>query len=205
MAKKSKKKSSDLLIEEITGEVKHLKIVSGKIVDGFCHYGYEVLTGVSIGDKINIKGAGRITDDMYDAFTVLNKHLACIDDIFEHSGIEVENIDNFNNHELVALYIVDGIKISGPTEAESIELSGSKSLSCGGRAAFTTPKIALDSLGAYKWYNELKDASDKVRLEIELYREGKKVIEDDEDKPDPKQLNAFHAATNTEDFEDAKL
>jgi hypothetical protein len=201
----AKKKKNDA--PEVEQEKKPLIIIGAKMRDGFCDYKIHILKGPQIGDKVNVTGAGKVTDDMYDAFRVLNRHFACIDDVFQHNGIEVENIDAMENHELTGLYVVDGIKISGPEESESVELMGSKHLSIGGRATFPTPKIAMDQLSGYKWYNELKSAVDTIRKEVELYREGKTIIEENEEVPDPKQIKMFTvtAEESGDDFNAAKL
>lgn len=203
MAKKNKKnqQQEDLL----QPEVKPYNIIAAKIRDSFCDYTYEIAKGVGLGDKHGVKGAGIVTDDLLDAFTALNKHIACIDDIFKHAGVEVSNIDLMKNHEFVGLYAVHGFKITGSTENESVILTGSKHLSCGGRSEFDTPKVALDSLSSYKWWNELKEATDNARLEVEKYREGK-VIFQEEEKADPKQLTiADDMDEETNIFENSQL
>lgn len=185
MAKKSKLKKVE--------EEKPFKIMNATIVDDFCNYGFEIKSGVGIGDKHNVKGNGIIEQDMKDAFEKLNVHLAAIDDVFKHSEIDIDNIDKFHNHELTGDYQVTGFKISALGENEAIVLVGHKHVSCSGeRMDIQTPKIPMDSLSSYQWYNELKDASDKARLEVELYKGGKctKVVESDEE--DPKQLNIGH-------------
>lgn len=175
-------------------------IIGAKMRDSFCDYTFEVQTGTGIGDKHSVKGAGIATDDLVNAFQSLHKHAACIDDIFQHKGIEVSNIDKMENNESTALYHVDEFKIHGSEENESISFKGSKALHVGGRASFETPRIALDSLSAYKWYNELKEASDNLRNEVELYREGKVVVSEDDFTTDANQLSLV----TDEDFSNAK-
>lgn len=204
ISKKAREKKNKPAKEE--KEIKPLNIVVATMRDSFCDYTYQIMKGVGFGDKHNVKGNGVVTDDLINAFTALNKHFACIDDVFKHSGIEVLNIDLFENHELVWLYTVDGIKISGSADNESIVLSGSKHALCGGRSTFDSAKVALDSLSGYQWYNELKLAADKVRLEVELYREGKVVVQE-EKKANPKQMKITDTIeeNNALDFENNKL
>lgn len=175
-------------------------IIGAKMRDSFCDYTFEVQTGTGIGDKHTVKGAGIATDDLVNAFSAMHKHVACIDDIFKHNGVEISNIDKMANNELTSYYHVDGFKIHGSDENESISFVGSKALSVGGRASFETPRIGMDSLSAYKWYNELKEASDNLRNEVELYREGKVVLNDEEFETDANQLSLV----SDSDFSNAK-
>lgn len=161
------------------------------IKDEFCNYQFEITEGVGLGDTHNVKGSGIIEDDMRHAFGKLNVHLACIDDIFKHSKVEIADIDEFHNHELAGLYHVAGIKIRGSKENESVIILGNKYVgSAGGRIDLATPKIPLDNLSSYKWYNELKTAVDEIRNEVAQYKEGKYIaVEEEEDeKPNPRQL-----------------
>lgn len=162
-------------------------ITAAAIKDGFCNYSYEIIEGVGLGDSHAVKGSGLIEDDMLNAFSVFNVHLAVIDDVFKHSDIEFDNIDKMHGEELTGLYHVTGFKIKGSKDNESIILVGNKYVSqAGGRLELETPKIPLDNLSSYKWYNELKAAADKARLEVALYKEGKytaiEVIEEEDTK-----------------------
>lgn len=182
-------------------EVKPFIITAAVIKDGFCNYSFEEKTGVNAGDSHNVKGMGIVDDDMIEAFQKLNVHLACLDDIFKHSELEISDIDKEHNNELVALYEVTGFSIKGSEDAESIILIGSKGITASGeRIEIKTPKIPLDSLSSYVWWKELKEASDECRMEVELYKGGKHTK--DEEKLDPKQMNAF--AGSEVDFESAK-
>lgn len=161
------------------------------IKDDFCNYQFEITEGVGIGDTHNVKGSGVIEDDMRHAFGKLNVHLACIDDVFKHSKIEIDDIDKYHNHDLAGIYHATGIKIKGSKDNESVVILGNKYVSsAGGRIDLVTPKIPLDSLSSYKWYNELKAVVDNIREEVALYKEGKytPVEEEEEQKPNPRQL-----------------
>ncbi len=186
MAKKGKKKQDEEVIEAV---IKPYRITKGSIRDSFCDFTIETLDGLGIGNTSNVKGANMFMDSLQNSFTKLNKHFACIDDVFNHAEIEVDNIDSMSSHHLTGLYEVDGFTIKGSVENESIKLHGSKKLSCGGRSSFDTPPILLDALSGYKWYNELKEVSDLVRKEIEMYNEGNYIVE--EDVVDPKQASIF--------------
>jgi hypothetical protein len=215
-------------IEKLLGssqEEKEFIIKDATIKDDFCNYSYEIASGIGLGDMHSVKGKGIIEDDMRNAFASFNVHMACIDDVFKHSGVEVEDIDSMKDDQLTFLYTVTGFKIKGGKDDESIILIGNKYVSsAGGRIELETPKIPLDNLSSYKWYNELKAAADDARREVELYKEGKytspeadepeekfsqtkmtflppetKEDEDDFDKPvwiDPNKVD---------DFENAKL
>lgn len=190
MARKKTVVVSDLTALVGGGFDKHnLVITAASIKDDFCHYSYEITGGVGLGDSHSVKGSGVIEDDMRTAFSKFNVHMAFIDDVFKHSGIEVEDIDAQHSNELTFLYTVTGFKIKGKEDNESIILIGNKYVSsAGGRIEMETPKIALDDLSSYKFYNELRDAAEKARNEVWLYKEGKCTIpESDEEEETRKQ------------------
>lgn len=165
------------------------KITAAKLSDGYCNYDFEITDGIGVGDKLSGQGNHVVKDDMRDAFAKFNVHLAVADDIFKHAGIEIENIDLMHNHEFAYLYTVTGFKMGGSDESESIVLMGNKYVSGGGRISLVTPKIMIDNLAWYKWWNELKAAADLCREEVALYKEGKYIIEEEEAEkmPNPKQ------------------
>lgn len=209
MAKK--KKEIEVSADAILGLIeqkKDFEIVKAVIKDDFCNYSFSVLDGVGIGDTHNVTGTGIVLDDMITSFQVFNRHFACIDDVFKHSKVDIENIDTMVNHELCALYSVNGFSIHGSSENESIVLYGSKYLSIGGRIDFKTTRVALDGLSAYRWWNELKIASDNAIKEVELYKGGKYTPVEKEEKANPKQLKItddMDEVDNSEEFENAKL
>lgn len=167
MAKKKKDK------EEPKAQ-KPFEITSAQITDDFCNYEFDILTGVGVGDTHKVKGKGIIDPDMQLAFNKFNVHLAAIDGVFKHLNIEVTDIDALHGHERTFDYNVTGFSIKGGEGNESIILKGNKFLdSLSGRMELTTPKISLDAASSYKWYNELKAASDQARYEVELYKGGK--------------------------------
>ena len=150
------------------------EITKASIVDDLCNYSYEIIEGEGLGDTHDVKGKGIIMDDMQNAFIELNVHFATLDDVFKHNGIEITDIDLLRNHDLTFLYNVHGLAIKGSKESESVVLMGTKhSHTAHGRIKWETPKIPMDNLSFYKWYNELKEAVDRVRLEVALYKNGK--------------------------------
>ena len=164
-------------------EGRYYKIAKARIVDGYCHYGFDIVTGTAEGDAVPTqKGSHVITDDLRKAFNKLNVHLAYMDDIFKHAGVEIKDIDLMHTDDLATLYVVSGFQITGSEENESVILMGDKELNNGrgARLSLTMPKIGIDELSSYKWYNELKDAVDVAREEVALYREGKYIADDDE-------------------------
>lgn len=166
-------------------------IKEAHLKDDFCNYTYEIIKGTGRGDTHKVSGSGLIEDDLRHAFGKFNVHLATIDDVFKHAGVEITDIDELHADDLTDLYRVTGFKIVGSSGTESLILFGSKFVSsAGGRIELKSPKIPLDNLSSYTWYNELKAAADVARREVELYKEGKCVIPDEEedDKPNPKQL-----------------
>lgn len=202
MRKKKVSKDEKKLLEA----TKSYSIKEASIKDDFCNYTFEITDGIGVGDTHNVKGSGRVEIDMNDAFAKLNVHLAVIDDVFKHSGIDIEDIDKYHNDELASLYNVSGIKIKGGRENESVILIGSKYISsAGGRIELASPKIPLDNLSSYKWYNELKAATDDVRREVELYKEGKYIPVEVEEEGDSRQMTIGDAIGDNEDFENGKM
>lgn len=180
-------------------------IKEATIKDDFCNYSYEIISGIGIGDTHKVNGSGIIEGDMRNAFAVFNVHLAVIDDIFKHSKVKISDIDTMHGHDLTGLVNVTGFKIKGSNENESIVLIGNKYVSeAGGRIELVTPRIPLDNLSSYKWYNELKVAADKARLEVELYKGGKYTpVEVEEVKEETQQPNLFDQPDA--EFENAKV
>lgn len=176
-------------------EVKPYVIKEASLKDGSCPYVYEVTDGINKGDTHKVNAQGYVHDDMNRAFTTLNVHMAFIDDVFKHSNIEIDDIDKMHGHDLTFLYTVTGFQIKGSDENEGVVLIGTKYLSVGGRSDVKTPKIALDKTSSYKWFNELNDAINIAKREVELYKEGKfePRVEEEEIKPNPKQRKLFDA------------
>lgn len=176
-------------MEKETENENPFEIRNAAIKDEFCNYSFEIKSGVGLGDTHGVKGSGIIDDDMITVFEKFNAHLACIDDMFKHNGVEVENIDSMHNNELTGLYVVTGFKVKGNDENEAIILVGTKHISCSGdRINIETPRIPLDDLSSYKWYNELRDILYEARAEVLLYKNGKCTIPAEPEKEDPKQL-----------------
>jgi hypothetical protein len=175
MAKKKIETIEDIVIDE-----RKLEIKDATIKDGFCHYGYEILKGAGKGDIINRKGSNIVHPDMDRAFKRLHVHLAVIDDVFHFSGIAIDNIDTFHDHEITDMFHVHGIKLKGTQENERVVILGSKHITSSGRINLETPAISLTT--SYKWYNELKTAVDAIRREVELYMEGKRDESDDDNQ-----------------------
>lgn len=209
---KSKEKQNGL--SEFISDLREISIREAVIKDGICNYSYDILQGVGEGATHSVKGPGIVKKELTDAYERLNVHLAAIDEIFKHSAIEVTDIDKLHKHDLTGLYDVTGFKIKGSIECESIILSGTKYVSsAGGRIDMKTPKIDLDNLSSYKWYNELKDAINEVRRGVEKYHGGYydpiEVETDEDEKENKKQgkLFAKDAAAEVldQDFENAAV
>lgn len=191
---------------------KPFQVISASVTDGYCNYSLEHLTGFKIGEITNHKKGKLIAhDDLHKALTRMNVHLAVIDDIFKHAGIDVTNIDKMHSHDFTWLYSVTGFKIQGKDENEGVILIGTKAVSGSGRFSLETHKIALDKSSSYKWYNELREAVEHARYEVEQYNAGKGTLQEaeEEEKVDPRQLNAFNDAGVTveadDEFQNAKV
>lgn len=178
-------------------------ILGASLKDDLCDYNYEVTGGVGIGDGHKVDGTGIIEDDLREAFAKLNVHLAVMDEVYKHSKIEVEDIDQFHMHELTLLYRVKSFKIKKSKGYESITLVGEKYVrSASGWMGLTSPEVALDNLGGFKWYNELKTASDNVREEVALYKEGKCTAPEVKVKVDKKQASLFDGKDVDQEMEE---
>ncbi len=180
-------------------------ITSAVIKDELCHYSFDIIYGVGMGDTHAVKGKGIVMESLKEAFQKLNVHMAVIDDVFKHNKIDISNIDKFHNNELSGLYTVNGFKIKGGSENESVTLIGTKYVTSagGGRIELETPKVALDSLSSYQWYNELKEAIEHVRKEVESYKDGNYISAEPEvEKENPKQMKI---TDNEKEFETAKV
>lgn len=179
-----KKKTNNLKAVKAAAIKPDITIQWAKIKDDFCHYGYKINEGQGAGFIHKVEGKGIIDQDMRDAFEALHVHLAAKDDIFKHANIEIASISTMHNHELTGLYQVAGFKMKGGPESEAIILEGNKYLTLGDRMEIKTPKIMIDNLSSYKWYNELKEASDLCREEVQLYHGGKYTEPDKDDEGD---------------------
>lgn len=187
MAKKRKAEEAiDTVVAELTQENPFL-IVQGTLNDEHCNFGMQRNTGDTKGMVDTIKGKPLIVhDDLRNAFLEFRPHLAALCDRID--GDE-ENFDAVANHPNVDLYNVTGFKIKGAGEAESISLIGSfHSMTAEGRHDVTTAPVSLEGDAGYRWYNELRDTADKVRMEIELYNKGKCTPAEEEyqEKPQAK-------------------
>lgn len=205
------------LIPEVVNERPYI-IKEASLKDDYVNYAYEIIEGVGMGDTHKVTGSSICSDDMRHSMGFLDVHLACIDDVFKHKGLEIEDIDRHNADELVDLYRVTGLQIKGSKDNESVVLIGVKYVSsAGGHIDMKTPKIPLDGLSSYQWYNELGAAVDRVRKEVALYKEGKCIKEEEEEKkPNPKQLTINDMLNNNaadddttddgfEEFENTKV
>lgn len=155
------------------------EILSAKLTDGKCEYEYEITKGTGLGDKHKVKGEGIFMDSLQGAFNKLNVHLAAIDDVFKHSEIEVENINNHHTDELATNYVISSFAVKGSNENQSVVFTGSKYVaSVGGRMEIKTPRVTIDNLSSYKWHKELKSALELCREEVALYKEGNCTVPD---------------------------
>jgi hypothetical protein len=168
------------------------KITSASIKDDFCNYRCEITRGVGLNDGHDVDGKGLVLDDLKDAFVKFRVHMAYVDGVFRYRGLVVKDIDAYHDDEFVSHYVVTGFKIYGSGDNEAIVLMGNKY--CPGfseRMKVTTPRIGMDNLSGYNWYNEIKAAADVAREKVALYKEGNCIVvkdeEDDEDVGEKKR------------------
>jgi len=151
---------------------KPFEITSGTIKEGKCIYGYEIKTGPTAGDKIPKRnGDAYAHDGMFNAFSNLNIHLAIIDDAFKISGIEVTSLDALEEHAITENYHVNKFSVSGENEDESIVIEGEKWVTTGS-ITIASPKIKTKSSN-YPFFEELREAIENCRSEVEAYMNGK--------------------------------
>lgn len=196
-----KKVDIENLAKKIAG--RNYKINEASIKDDFCNYRYEVTEGIGLGDTHGVTGAGIIKDELREALGVLHVHLAVMDEIFKHSGIEVEDIDTLHTHELTSLYRVTSFKIKDTKGAAHVTIKGTKyASSAGGWFDITSPSVAMDNLSSYKWYNELKKAVDDICEEVAKYREGNYIPVKNEEETDKDQGSLFDGKTTDDATDD---
>jgi hypothetical protein len=177
----TEKEMDDILTQE---KKRPYKVTEALIVDDFCNYKYEMTEGKGPYDKHKVDGKGIIVEDMRDVFQKMCVHLAAVYGVFSLQGMEIKDIDQHHNDPVTAEFHVNGFKIKGGEDMESISLIGSKHIACvGGRMSLVTPWIDISTLSSYQWHNELKELADKAREEVALYKEGKYIVPDiDEDE-----------------------
>ena len=168
---------------------KAIEITKAAINDGLCNYSYNVINGTGQGDTVSVKGKGIVDDDLTDAFIKMNAHLACIDGIFQHSGVELTKIKEATNNPLTADYFVSGFQSTGSEDEEFVVLIGHKKIDCtSGMMEIKTPKIPVDKHSSYKFWKDLKATTDLLKEEVLLYSEGKCTMQEQAEKADPNQL-----------------
>lgn len=171
--------------------------------DGFLNYSYRINKGPKFGFEVSEKGKGIMSDDCLNAFNKFNVHLAMIDEVFKHQGVEVEDIDTLHNDENAMNYVVTGFKVTGDEGSENVVLKGSKYTALG-TMEIETPKIAIDNLSSYKFYNELSAAVAEARRQTELYNGGAFEVPEKEEKPSAKQLT-INDGMSDDEFKAAAL
>lgn len=168
------------------------KIIEASIEDEKCNYVFQVIHGKKLGEKHTVKGPLIAMKSLFESMSKFNVHLAVLDDAYKLSDVQIGDIDRCHNEEITLKYQTNGFKIKGIGENETIELIGTKySQTAVGRMAIATPKISMSKLSHYKWWNELKAASNNAREEVALYNEGNGTpvnIDDEEEQDNPAQL-----------------
>jgi hypothetical protein len=188
-------------------------ITDATIKDGFCNYTYEIIHGVGALDSHKVGGKNLFRDDLQNAFNKLRVHLAVVDNAFQLSKIDIEDIDQFHMDNITLGYEVSGIKIKGLGDNEAVIITGNKYLGPLGRMDLESPRISMEELSGYKWHNELRDAVALIREEVSLYKEGYYTpTEIEEPEDDENQLTLELRAggkellkEDHEEFEGAKV
>jgi hypothetical protein len=188
MAKRKGSKESPVTLEvqellTLGKPARDFAIMGASLKDEYCNYSYEIIAGVGITNTYSGNGKHVVLDDMLTAFHAFNVHLAALDSAFKIAGEVVGSMKDVMTHEITLGYRVQGFKIKGTGEHESVSLFGTKySDVAKGWLSIVTPFIPIDALSFYQWYNELKEVTDQAREEVALYHEGKYRIEEDDNQ-----------------------
>ncbi|HKR03492.1 MAG TPA: hypothetical protein VJY62_02570 [Bacteroidia bacterium] len=202
--KKSNKKSKTE--QEPMNLPTDFEVKGASIADDLCNYSIHVTSGAGVG-KHNVKGEGIVDEDMKIAFSRFNVHLAIIDGVYKHKGIEIDKINKFHNHDITNDYTVSGFKMNGEEDNLSIVLIGSKHVA-NGIMDMETPKIMLDHTGGYEFFKELKAASENAIKEVELYIGGKCTMPEEDEGTNPNQVtlhDAIEEAEKEKEFSSGKV
>ncbi len=199
--KKSKQKNQTT--EPMGIKVFEFEVKGASILDDQCNYSIHVTSGAGVGKHNNVKGEGIVDEDMKIAFSKFNVHLAIIDAVYKHKGIEIDKISKFHTHEITTDYTVTGFKMNGEEDNLSIVLVGSKHVPMG-IMPIDTPKIMLDHTGGYEFFKDLKAAAETAMKEVELYIGGKCTLLEDSETGNPKQITLGDAIAEAE-MENARV
>lgn len=178
-------------------EDQKIKIMSAREKGHKCNFSFEIIEGEGIGQVHGVKAPGLVKEDLLNAFSSLSVHLAALDDAFKN--MEVTDISAMRNEEVTMGYTVSSFVLTGEEEDLKVVLKGMKYISSGkgGRMALETPKIPLDESSSYKWASQLRSAIEILRVEIELYKDGKyDPVDPPTEVKDSAQLNAFDENKN---------
>ncbi|MFV0141041.1 hypothetical protein [Empedobacter falsenii] len=166
-----------------------IKIQKVKIKNGmFLEYKYEQnLQTVRSNNSSNSDQP--IHEDLKNAFIAITPHFAFLcEQINEKQAANIielgaEDDDFFSNHS------VESITLSGQGDTEGIVITGSKTLSNLKKISLNTPFTQWDT--DYRYLDELLECVDKIRLEVQLYMDGKqaeRIEEELENYTDPDDL-----------------
>lgn len=147
---------------------RNFAIIGATLRDGIVNYSFEVVSGVGTGLIHHVTNSkGICKESLKTAFSRLAVHMAAIDKVFALQKIDVTDIDKHHTDEITYNYLVGGFKIS----KNKVTLSGLKFIDLGS-IKIETPKILIDELSSYQWYNELKTEIENCCEEVAKYSEG---------------------------------
>lgn len=183
----------------MSDETQTIRITEAKTKDHYCNCGFEITEGIGKGGTGTFKGKGLIVkSDLLNAFADLNVHLASLDDAFKSAGVDEDALADLVSHELTGKYMVVGFKLTGSEEDLKISLIGDKYISSSvGRMYVETPAIPLEG-SSYGHSHNLSEVIAKVREEVELYKNGKYDIQEENEIPvdDENQLSLLNEEHN---------
>lgn len=179
-----------------------IRVTGGRIKDHYGSLSFEITEGNGKGGVATFNGSKKkliARTDLLNAFADLNVHLAALDDAFKAVGIDSESLEALKTNAITGKYCVVGVKLTGEEEDLKVSLIGDKSISVSmGRMYIETPAIPLEG-SSYAHAEELAEAIDTLREELEQYKNGKYDIaeeEDEEEEVDENQLELHNEEHN---------
>jgi hypothetical protein len=159
-----------------------IKIKSAQLKDEYCNYSFEQRVALGVVNKFSVKSQVKFHNDLKDAFTKLNAHLAVICEEVAHK--DIRDIDTGEGRiqsitEKLEAFTVDAFHYNN----DAVTLIGQKLLSTGECVKLETPEVEMS--GNYQFSNELLAAVLVLINEVLMYHNG------DKKAPDPQREIEF--------------
>lgn len=158
--------------------MKSIEIISGTYKGMFSlGYGFiqEIEGDSPRRDVMNGNSDGAVHQDLVDAFNNLIPHFALISEQItekEAKKLIQKGFESEEDHPMKQQYHVNWFKIVGSGDSEGVEIEGSRLLERGSSIKWKTPKVKWDDKH-YKFSQELAEAIENLKVEINEYINGK--------------------------------